>query len=803
MKSYHITSNIYPKNCLQQFYLNKIIHFVELTTKTVKFFTHNPLFIALKQKMIKTMIAMNMPLVGEPSTDNFGTKETETRISFSSTFKVKSKKFKIKVKVHSTKCSMDFQGCGNNSDKKHEELNNKTVAKYFVEEVLPYVIDNVKDEVNIEYLNYQYRELARCGLESLQTDKELNCEHCKKICDKDKDFKCTSCRTSVHLNCLPKKMDKNALAVRGKCDKCIINPTRTNNDKLMQTTIEVGITHESEFRDEVTTQFVSTPEKTSVVENEENDSVATNSIESPNEKEDPNPSHYLSDIDERIKRMQSELHHEKQQNEDRKDIIKEALEQNKNDKDKIFELEKRINILTAENELLKSSKASPDDQDNQRLREIIIEAEKESMKLKEKMEKEIMRLKNEKLEALEKLRCAVLDKERLKETERVLLNTFDMMKKFVDQKTENCDKCEFSTSNPEEFKTHECNNHNNVKINCIKCEFESDDEDKLSEHMRVKHGSETNCQLDHTCVKCDFAANSRKLLEKHVKEKHEHEKQADKYSNQTYGCNKCDFESDAKDQLSEHMANKHSTATQMQKYICDKCDFAATSNEVVKKHIKEKHECTTIYLCEHCEFECKLKGDLKKHLLSEHSTNPKIKSKHGNVFECCQCKKCFVTFDQLVAHTETSHKLIVYNCNVCDYQTNLEDNLKEHNTLVHSSINKKDIGMGPTPSKKPCKFDDPLHSTTCCDRQSGYKNVRLISRKEKQDNGYCRFWNNGYCRMGDICKYLHEESPECFYQDQCRDNKCVYFHSKPFLAPGFFFHGPDFPPLPLSPRRRY
>ena len=175
-----------------------------------------------------------------------------------------------------------------------------------------------------------------------------------------------------------------------------------------------------------------------------------------------------------------------------------------------------------------------------------------------------------------------------------------------------------------------------MKLNFNKCEFESDDDDKLSEHTRSIHGAETNCQQDHTCVKCYFAANSRKLIEKHVKEKHEHEKQGEKYSNQNYGCNKCDFESDAKDQLSEQMADKHSTATQMPKYICDNYDFAATSNEVVEKHIKEKHESTTIYIFKHCEFDCKIKGDLKKHLLSEHSTKPKVKSKHGNFFECSQ-----------------------------------------------------------------------------------------------------------------------------------------------------------------------
>ena len=111
--------------------------------------------------------------------------------------------------------------------------------------------------------------------------------------------------------------------------------------------------------------------------------------------------------------------------------------------------------------------------------------------------------------------------------------------------------------------------------------------------------------------------------------------------------------------------------------------------------------------------------------------------------------------------------------------------------------------MRSSPSKKPCNFEDPLHSTSCCDRQSGYRNARLFIRREKQDNGYCRFWNNGYCRMGDICRYLHEESPECYNQDQCRDNKCVYFHHQPFLAQRFNYQERDFPPLPHSPRRRY
>ena len=239
------------------------------------------------------------------------------------------------------------------------------------------------------------------------------------------------------------------------------------------------------------------------------------------------------------------------------------------------------------------------------------------------------------------------------------------------------------------------------------------------------------------------------------------------------------------------MVEKHNDM----EYKCSKCEFFTESSKLLKEHTKEKHECVTVYLCEYCEFECKTKGELKHHLEDEHNRKSNMKSKQDNVFECCQCKKYFTTFEQLVAHTESSHELIVHSCNVCDYQTNLGQNLKEHYKLVHGGTSKKNLNMGPSPSEKSCNFEDPLHSTSCCDRKSGYRNPRLFSRQEKQNNGYCRFWNNGYCRMGDICKYLHEESPECYYQDRCQDNKCVYYHCMVFLAQGYSYRDEDFPEL--------
>ena len=53
----------------------------------------------------------------------------------------------------------------------------------------------------------------------------------------------------------------------------------------------------------------------------------------------------------------------------------------------------------------------------------------------------------QKFKSTKRFWCDKCGKERLKETEGVLLNIFDMMKKFVDQKWEDCVICEFSTSN--------------------------------------------------------------------------------------------------------------------------------------------------------------------------------------------------------------------------------------------------------------------------------------------------------------------------------------------------------------------
>ena len=54
---------------------------------------------------------------------------------------------------------------------------------------------------------------------------------------------------------------------------------------------------------------------------------------------------------------------------------------------------------------------------------------------------------------------------------------------------------------------------------------------------------------------------------------------------------------------------------------------------------------------------------------------------------------------------------------------------------------------------------------------------RHFSREDRRDNGFCVHWNNGNCIYEEFCRFLHEESPLCHFQENCmRKDTCRYFH---------------------------
>ena len=58
-----------------------------------------------------------------------------------------------------------------------------------------------------------------------------------------------------------------------------------------------------------------------------------------------------------------------------------------------------------------------------------------------------------------------------------------------------------------------------------------------------------------------------------------------------------------------------------------------------------------------------------------------------------------------------------------------------------------------------------------------------FQRLTNKDNSHrservCHFFNNGECKFGDSCKYLHKKNPECFSGSECNRNFCPFRHSR-------------------------
>ena len=162
--------------------------------------------------------------------------------------------------------------------------------------------------------------------------------------------------------------------------------------------------------------------------------------------------------------------------------------------------------------------------------------------------------------------------------------------------------------------------------------------------------------------------------------------------------------------------------------------------------------------------------------------------------------------DELRQHMRTQHENSTFPCNDCRYKAQNLSQLDDHIGECHSysRSGRKNIDIRNLNDKMPCDPSNPLHSSTCCDRQPNQQRKRCYSQEERKRNGACYYWNQGYCRHGDLCKYLHIEI--CRYQEECRrPDSCRFFHilqKNHFLgrrsSQGFMYREEEFPTLDQS-----
>ena len=191
------------------------------------------------------------------------------------------------------------------------------------------------------------------------------------------------------------------------------------------------------------------------------------------------------------------------------------------------------------------------------------------------------------------------------------------------------------------------------------------------------------------------------------------------------------------------------------------------------------------------------------------------RNKHDNKFPCDRCGLKLNTLPALDNHIRSNHEQqVIFSCEFCAFNTKVNGNLEKHLNIKHNIISSyprrqprhqqqsNDGRQQPHNNGRQNQHNDGRQQQQSDGRQQQNnegrpKEVRgPYSDVERRNNGFCRYWNNSSCSF-QFCKFLHEESPDCRYQEQCRHpSSCRFFHRKPQQAKTEFqYRQEDFPPF--------
>ena len=113
-------------------------------------------------------------------------------------------------------------------------------------------------------------------------------------------------------------------------------------------------------------------------------------------------------------------------------------------------------------------------------------------------------------------------------------------------------------------------------------------------------------------------------------------------------------------------------------YSCQFCQKQFWLKRKLQFHIENQHKEENIYKCEACGKTFNLKLSLKEHVKSEHGIKVQIHS-------CSICSMPFQSLKRMQHHMKTAHvDPKTYQCDECDFQTNLENLMVKHKKRVHS-----------------------------------------------------------------------------------------------------------------------
>ena len=672
----------------------------------------------------------------------------------------------LKVKLYSTKSSLDVQGLKSFFSKEIEALGNRTIAVYFVEVVIEAIFQCMMNECNLEQYNQYCKEQLNLGLASSSKQKinknETKAKKSKKqtlndskcnICDSNtkelNSFKCPDCSHMFHKLCVNKRTSPAEFAliksgdVVFNCDDCIgkrrgFNTTSFNSFNLVEAIREiVNECVEIEDIDNTPKQLsiedhmkssdvnivnnltVNTQEEALKENNaghEENE-ITEESVEIIDETEpSSNPMSSKGEcancvsLCQDVSLLLEQKEHSRIEHDECKLEMKKWKKEAEEKEKKNIEILNKLDKMIKENEDLKKEVEQRKEEekideekwqranlDFDRIKLLHEKVSKENVKIAETCKNEIKVILKQKLEAENRYNDLVNEREKYREKERILLNTFDLLKSKFDLQP-NSKKVEGSTHIPDS------------SYDCSKCVYEATTIADLR-----KHELDIHIQQEFKCQHCGHTVLSESDLRGHIEAYHEN---IDAGNNSTiFICTSCDEEYQRKEDLEQHMRIQHSQ--EESDFKCDKCDYEGEST-----------------------------SDLEK-------------------------------------HRQADHYQFKYFCCACDYETLNKNVLKLHKTEKHQNafLETRREKVFPPPK---CNLMDPSHSTKCCDRTRGAKRPRIYSNEERKSNGICINWNKGNCDFFELCKFSHDQLEECKFAYFCSRQNCKYWHNIlgkfPFLA---------------------
>lgn len=285
-----------------------------------------------------------------------------------------------------------------------------------------------------------------------------------------------------------------------------------------------------------------------------------------------------------------------------------------------------------------------------------------------------------------------------------------------------CDQCERSFPLQQLLDIHMRQHNRERKFTCETC-----DKKFFTKHDLAKHEHLHKGQKDFTCVVCNRAFSRQTLLHRHEKIHVTAPKFICNYCEKSYlnaddldahvlthkrkrpyKCNECYKTFAFKQGLERHEASHIAE----NKFKCDYCEEAFNSAAKLTRHIST-HVGSRPYPCKFCHRTFRLSHHLTRHLKNHYSQRPVQQTGeykcdfcsmsfrkqqslishtaiHSMVnLKCVICNKDFSDAQTVKLHVETHLAGLEYQCILCDYSFDIQEELEEHEAMKHPDNNEE------------------------------------------------------------------------------------------------------------------